>query len=362
VLYSFAGGTDGAMPTAGLTRLDGVLYGTTYGTNGNFDGSGSVFSISKTGVKTTLYSFPGNPNGPTIGSLVKVGDALYGTVYAAGNSGCFNGCGSIFKITPDGALTTVYSFTGGADGGNPISLTKVGKTLYGLTLDGFGTVFKLDATGALSTVYTFQGPNTGDGFDPYGALIYVDGALYGTTNYGGAPKQGYGVVFEVTPQGQETVLHVFEGADGKYPAAGLTDVGGVLYGTTQSGGAYGSGLNGGTVFSIMPDGSAFNTVYNFGGYSTDGNEPDSALLDVNGVLYGTTAFGGSGGLGGIGMVFSVTPDGVENTVYDFGADHDNDGNEPYGSLLKVGGAIYGTTTSGGTDGYGTVYKISGIDE
>ncbi len=163
-------------------------------------------------------------------------------------------------------------------------------------------------------VYSFS--RGSDGANPYAAVIYVGGTLYGTTDAGGS--HSYGTVFSVTPGGTEKVLYSFGGgADGKYPQAGLVDVGGTLYGTTTLGGAYTCTLScgiGGTVFSVTRGGTE-KVLHNFSGYS-DGSTPHAGLINVKGTLYGTTEGGGtpicySGSNPGCGTVFSITTAGTE---------------------------------------------------
>jgi len=257
VLHNFTGGTDGANPFAGVT-LDGKgnLYGTAiYGGDlncGGGSGCGTVFRVDGSGKFSVLYAFTGGNDGgiPYVGSLLldSAGN-LIGTTIGGGTYGQ----GTIFKVHPDGSETTLYSFTGGRDGGEPYSgLIVDGQgNLKGTTLEGgsagIGTVFKLSATGQEKVLYTFSQPADGEG--DYGRLLLdTKGNLYGTTTYGGT--DGVGLVFEISPDGTETVLHNFvESTDGGIPVGGLVmDSQGNLYGTAQVGGAHGVG----TVFKIAP--------------------------------------------------------------------------------------------------------------
>ncbi len=300
VLYSFKGGSrDGENPYAGLLNVNGTLYGTTVSGGANEDGT--VFKIRTSGAKTVLYSFKGgsgdgeNP----YARLLNVNGTLYGTTGLGGA----NDDGTVFKITTSGAETVLYSFKGGSgDGENPdAELINVKGTLYGTTQKGGansdGTVFKITTSGAETVLYSFKG--SGDGENPYAGLLNVNGTLYGTTQKGGASSDG--TVFKITTSGAETVLYSFKGGsgDGEYPAAALLNVKGTLYGTTSEGGA---NLQFGTVFKITTSG-AETLLHSFKG-PPDGGSPYAGLLNVNGTLYGTTE---DGGVSNQGTVFSLSP-------------------------------------------------------
>jgi uncharacterized repeat protein (TIGR03803 family) len=228
-------------------------------------------------------------------------------------------------------------------------------------------------------VYSF-GPAP-DGSDPEASLIDVGGTLYGTTAYGGAggscsgaPSNG-GTVFSITLSGTEKVLHTFVGneTDGCGPRAALIDVGGKLYGTTSGGGMYGCGNYSGsnydpcgTVFSITIGGKE-KVLHYFGSYgSGDGDDPNAALIEVNGTLHGTTSIGGSHYCpvypGLCGTVFTITLAGVEKVLYDFRKG--TDGNFPFAGLINVGQRLYGTAQRGGDyncgnyEGCGTVFSLT----
>jgi len=410
VLYSFAGGNDGANPQAGLISAGNTLYGTTSG--GGTHGQGMVFSVnSATGAETVLYSFTGaisvfnrgnavqNVNGTLflsasvggsanigdiveidpsndaameiyaftnetegaypVAALINAGSTLYGTTESGGNGSCSGGCGTVFSINPaTGAETLLYSFAGGHDGILPAAaLLNVGGTLYGTTSGGGkhsnGTVYTIDpATGAETVVYSFAGGV--DGAGPTAELINVGAMLYGTTDYGGTGKcdhrKGCGTVFSINPAtGAETVLYRFPGHGGKNPAAALTNVGGTLYGTASEGG----GLHRGIVFSINPATGAEKTLHKFGA-GTDGADPQAALINVGGTLYGTTSEGGTSGQG---TVFSINPTtGAEHVVYSFTGG--SDGGAPAAALVSVGSTLYGTTNSGGAARRGTVFSLA----
>jgi uncharacterized repeat protein (TIGR03803 family) len=206
-------------------------------------------------------------------------------------------------------------------------------------------------------LYSFAG--VPDGEYPVAGLLNVNGTLYGTTLYGGAYTNysyysGFGTVFSLTTSATEQVLHTFgEGTDGTYPLAGLIDVRGTLYGTTEIG-----GYNYGTVFSITTRGSE-KVLHNFASSASDGVQPEAGLVDLKGSLYGTTLYGGSYDPGE-GTVFSITRSGVEKVLHSFGRSRSGDGAYPLASLIEVKGTLYGTTKSGGSYAYadGTVFSIT----
>jgi uncharacterized repeat protein (TIGR03803 family) len=227
----------------------------------------------------------------------------------------------------------------------------------------------MTTSGKESVLHSFGG--TGDGAFPEAGLINVNGTLYGTTENGGgkgcADNKGCGTVFAITTSGKETVLHTFGGSgDGNEPIAGLIHVNGTLYGTTMYGGAdcVISGDMCGTVFAITKTGKE-TVLHTFGG-SGDGYEPSAALINVKGTLYGTTLLGGANGCGEIscGTVFAITTSGTESVLHTF-AGYPTDGALPYAGLLNVNGTLYGTTWWGGTvnsnkcgDGCGTIFSLT----
>ncbi|HVR46045.1 MAG TPA: choice-of-anchor tandem repeat GloVer-containing protein [Candidatus Binatia bacterium] len=262
VLHRFNAGKDGAWPAGGLTLLNGTLYGATaYGGRGRcqdiqyYHGCGIVFSVSTSGKERVLYDFKGAASGPDgaypQGNLTTYKGLLYGVTSNGGTC-----CGTVFSITPAGQEKVLYRFKGDkSDGGRPNGgLTVVHGVLYGTTQvngSGFvGTAFSLTTAGKERVLYNFQGGQ--DGASPNGGLIYVNGELYGTTNHGGgsgcrsSSGSGCGIIFKMTLSGDETVLHRF--ARGGLPNAGLADLNGSLYGTTNDGGKHRKG----SVFRIPP--------------------------------------------------------------------------------------------------------------
>jgi uncharacterized repeat protein (TIGR03803 family) len=384
VLHTFAGfPTDGDTPSAGLLRdAAGNLYGTTV--NGGAHGSGVVFKLSPSGNETVLYSFTGGADGgyPSAGLLRDAAGNLYGTTVLGGPGGS----GVVFKLSPTGTETVLYSFTGGnggTDGGFPTAglLRDAAGNLYGTTfyggsgncldpfvlIGGCGVVFKLSAMGTETVLYSFAGPP--DGQYPVAGLIPdAAGNLYGTTEFGGVyngycekpnPHNAYtcGVVFKLSPSGTETVLHTFAGypTDGGNPYAGLLrDAAGNLYGTTLNGGADGSGV----VFKLSPTGTE-TLLHTFTG--PDGARPSAGLIkDTLGNLYGTTIGGGAHGQG---VVFELIRCSSAPSGYEFKVLHSftggDDGAYPWSGLVRDGaGNLYGTTSRGGASGNGVVFRLT----
>lgn len=354
VLYSFTGGNDGAAPGFAGVISDGSgnLYGTA--SEGGAYGEGTVFKLTPSGVETVLYSFKSSGDGTfPVSSLIS--DAA-GNLYGTTNFGGTYGKGTVFKVTPSGVETVLHSFGSGNDGSTTVLglIADASGNLYGVTNDGggigcHGTVFKVTPSGTETVLHSFSGS---DGLYPVGTLISDStGDLYGTTSAGGA--YGGGTVFELTPSGVETVLYSFPnvdyGSDGESPFAGLVaDASGNLYGTTLFGGPYG----GGTVFKLTPSG--VETVLHALGKGDDGILPWSGLiLDAAGNLYGTTSVGGANGYG---TVFEVTPSGVESILHSFSG---SDGFAPEANLLAdTSGNLYSTTRVGGAFGFGEVFALS----
>ena len=250
VLYTFSGGSDGAQPE-GAVILDrkGNLYSTTDG--GGANRVGTVFRLTPDGKEKVLHSFADGSDGasPVAGPTMDKAGNLYGTTNYGGGGNLCEGfgtaCGTIYKIAADGTETILYAFTGGIDGANPVGgllMDKAGN-LYGTTeFGGFGsgcggagcgTVFKLTPGGTFSVLYTFAGGS--DGGQPVASLVGDrEGNLYGTTLFWG---DGYGVVFKLAPDGTQTVLHSFSnGNDGAYPWGALLKVSRNKFASTSSGG------------------------------------------------------------------------------------------------------------------------------
>ncbi len=381
VLWSFGGTGDGAEPAAGLIMDSaGNLYGTA-SVGGVTISGGTVFKITPSGAESVLLAFDGtsaigtNPAlgvHPAGGLIMDSSGNLYGTT----NSGGAHGAGTVFKISPSGTATVLHSFgaLNSGDGQYPMAglIMDSAGNLYGTTngggTTGYGTVFKITPSGTESVLWSFDGTtSSADGYSPMAPLIMDSaGNLYGTT-YSGGTSDG-GTVFKITPSGTESILWSFSfngtGAgtgDGYDPVAGLTmDSAGNLYGTTLQGGAF----NQGTVFKITPSGTE-SVLWSFGGPG-DGSEPSAGLImDSAGNLYGTTKYGGaySNSPNGGGTVFEITPSGTESVLWSFGGTN-TDGGEPLGGLIMdSSGSLYGTTLLGGAYSAngtqsGTVFKLN----
>ena len=353
------GGGGGAPASIQAYSIGGSVSGLRAGTSVTLlDNGGSPLQVSADGSFTL-------PTPLASGSAYVV---TVGTQPTGQNCSVSGGSGSVSS----GNVTTVavtclnqgesvlYSFglPAGSDGQDPYASLVMdasgnlyGTTYYGGTNDT-GTVFKITSSGAESVLYSF-GPNTGsDGQYPAGSLIMdASGNLYGATQDGG--KNGTGTVFKIIPSGAESVLYSFgpsPGADGKTPTAGLVmDASGNLYGTTQ----FGSTSDSGTVFQITPSGTE-SVLHSFG-TGNDGNGPEAGLImDASGNLYGTTY---SGGTNGKGTVFKISPSGTESVLHSFGTG--TDGQNPQARLIMDrSGNLYGTTSGGGANGTGTVFQIS----
>jgi uncharacterized repeat protein (TIGR03803 family) len=377
--------TNGALPYSSLIQAtDGNFYGTTYWGGPNQSTFGTVFKMTPSGTLTTIYNFCSLPN-CTDGfnpydALVQASDGnFYGTTLNGGTN-CNGGCGTVFKITPAGVLTTLHNFAG-PDGSNPYAgLVQANDgNFYGTTLYGGanqeGAVFKITPSGTFTTLYSFCGqPGCPDGSYPVSGLVQAsDGNLYGTTMFGGTnihcgPNSDYGcgTVFKITLAGAPTIIYNFcsqpNCADGYLPTAGLLQgADGNLYGTTYSGGAFCGGNGGcGTVFKTTLAG-ALTSLHSFDG--ADGLNPFAGLVQgTDGNFYGTTVEGGiyehCNGVG-CGTVFRITPAGVLTSLHSFCSQLDcTDGRTPEAGLVQAtDGNFYGTTEGGGGDYLGSVFRL-----
>jgi uncharacterized repeat protein (TIGR03803 family) len=380
-LHSFDN-TDGAFILAGLIQAtDGNFYGTAYegGANCSPDGCGTIFKITPGGALTTLHSFCSQSNCtdgeyPEAGLIQATNGNFYGTTYEGGANCAPDGCGTIFKITSGGTLTTLYNFcsqSGCSDGYYPEAglIQASNGDFYGTTTfggaGGVGTVFKITPSGTLTTLHSFcSQSNCADGEYPEAGLIQAtNGNFYGTT-YAGGGANSRGTVFKITPSGTLTTLYSFcpqSGCpDGSDPQAGLAQAtNGNFYGTTFAGGAHDLG----TVFKITLSGN-LTTVHSFCsvGYPdcADGDLPRFGALvqATNGDLYGTAPSGGAQIY--YGIIFKITPGGSLTTLYSFCPQSGcPDGDDPRGTLVQdTNGNLYGTTFAGGANGFGTVFSLS----
>ena len=404
LLLKFAGYAGGApvSPFNPGVVLDAA--GNIYGDSGGFR-YGALYKITAAGAESILYRFPPAPGGSDLyGGVIR--DArgnLYGTTGSGGpgNLGVLyelsskgetvllsglselgrnvtrdsegnlyitgadsvTGLGRIYKVSPSGSSTLLYSFTGGADGiGTTAVYLDAQGNLYGTASGGGspnGCVYKLTPSGVFSVLFQFNGGT--DGFDPtYELTLDPAGNIYGTTHYGGA---GAGVVYRISPTGVQTVLHTFSGSDGDSPAAGVTlDPEGNLYGTTLGGGSE----NGGVIYMLAKSGT-FAVLYNFLQHEGGLSPLAGVAIDSEGNVYGTASSGGDmtcdpfGPVptpSGCGVVYELSG-GVYTVLHTFQGG--TDGAYPSaGPILDLAGNLYGTTTFGGIAGAGVVFKTAGL--
>jgi uncharacterized repeat protein (TIGR03803 family) len=353
-------GTDGALPGVLVQGFDGNFYGTTQ--NGGANGDGTIFKTTPAGTLTTIYSFCAETNcsdGERPIALLQGRDGnFYGETFNGGLLSCGiygNGCGTVFKVDAAGTLTTLHTFSDGTDGAYPVSLLQgADGNFYGTTgisPNHLGTIFRITAAGTLTTMFAFKGS---EGSQPEGLMQATDGNFYGTTFGGG---EGYGTIFKITPAGSFTPLYSFTDfiGEGAHPMAGLVQASdGNFYGTTTNESA--ANLQG-TVFKVTPAWEV-TLLYQFCVPSSNcpqGYQPQAALIQgTDGDLYGTTL---SGGNHGCGTVFQITTAGTLTTLHSF---DDSDGCSPEAAMLQAtNGTFYGTTAGGGpNNGQGTIFSIN----
>ncbi len=359
-LHSFAASaTDGGSPEGQLIQgADGKFYGTTY--QGGTFGSGTVFMMTAAGAMTVLHSFAGGPADgahPRAGLVQTVDGNFYGTTQRGGDFEL----GTVFRMTPAGAVTIMHAFAGGEDGGVPNTALIQGSdgNLYGTTYVGGGasnggTLFRMTPAGSITVLHAFAG--NPDGAAPFSALVEAsDGNFYGTTFDGGAFNAG--TVFRMTPAGAVTVLHSFArgAADGGRPMGTLIQANdGNFYGTTFNGGT----SERGTVFRMTPAGGVA-VLHSFAGGAGDGAFPWAGVIQgSDGNFYGTTEQGGPFDTGG--TVFRMTPDGHLTVLHAF-ARGTPDGASPITALVQAAdGSFYGTALQGGRSTYGITFRFEAV--
>jgi uncharacterized repeat protein (TIGR03803 family) len=350
-VFSFQG-FNGAAPAGVLLYLKGNLYGTTM--SGGYYSGGTVYSITPSGTEAVLHNFgqSGDGSKPEAGLAVLNG-VLYGTTYSGGA----HGNGTVFSITTGSNEHVLYSFGGTrSDGINPAaSLAPLNGLLYGTTLAGgtynAGTIFAITTAGKESVLFRFPPYSKKDGMSPFAGLIVYNGTLYGTTDLSG--PCGEGTVYSVTPSGKEQTIYGFpcQRYDGSNPEAGLVVLNGVLYGTTTWGGK--AFHNDGTVFRVTTSGKE-RGLFDFYPSTQYGYRPATTLVPLKGAFYGTTPLGAANG---VGALYRVTPSGVATVIHTFGVPPD--GATPLAGLTNVRGTLYGTTSAGGgAANAGTIYRIS----
>ena len=400
---TFPGKPDGALALSRLIQAgDGNFYGVTQ--RGGSADAGTAFRMTPDGAVTTLDSFgrldqSGSgriPGGPLVEGMNADGTpdgVFFGTTLEGGDS--FFGNGSIYMLAPDAgratkyAITYLYAFTGGADGGSPPGGLTIGRKadgtpdgyLYGTTTgggrstdapnkEGSGVVFRMTTNGFVESVlHAFPRVDTANvnqgGSAPRAGLFQVHdasgwGKFFGTTSSGGS--DGQGTVFSVTSAGDLVTLHDFlQTPDGQFPLTGLTQgADGALYGTTLFGGAQGAG----TVYRLVTDAKSSTGFTYLQSVSLDSDNKgplDSLIQASDGKLYGTASAGGGGGLGSVFRVDadSASPTGFSATQIFTFTDQVTQGSDLSAGLTQgTDGDFYGITTQGGSSNVGTIYRLN----
>jgi uncharacterized repeat protein (TIGR03803 family) len=353
-LYSFTANSIGDSPNAGLIQSsNGRFYGTAF--SGGSQGNGTVFQMDSNGLVTLVYAFPNgtagnnppNGQGPYDALIQGTNGFLYGTAIYGGA----NDDGTVFRMTTNGTGVEAWSLNSASSGEWPYAGLVQGQNgdFYGTAnfggANGYGEVFKLTPGGALTGIYSFDNE---DGAYPTPTLMQGgDGNFYGATFGGGANSSG--TIFRMTPAGVFTSLFSFAETNGAMPVWALTeDLAGNFYGATFGGGAYGAG----TVFKLAADG-AFTCLYSFTGGNDGANPNGGLLLASDGNLYGTTQVGGAYRFG---TLFRISLDGTLATLVQFDGDQ---GANPQGTLIQgTDGNLYGTALSGGASDVGTIFRLS----
>jgi uncharacterized repeat protein (TIGR03803 family) len=326
-----------------------------------------------------VHGFATFRDGAESENLIVAGNRFYGTTFAGGFKGktdCKQGCGVVFSMVLDGSSYRVlHRFQGGTDGAGATSITLVDNVIFGVTYQGgggpcpdygfgfvgCGTVFRISPDGSrYAVLHIFAHHDArGDGAAPADVIFY-NGDLYGST-YGGGGKchpNGCGTIFRLSLQGTKfTIIHAFSGGrDGASPGDGLVVMSNALFGTTQHGGTDPKGIGNGTLFRVS-GGSQYRQIY-----SLHYGMPEAGLLAYDGRLFGTTATGGKPDCpAGCGSVYSIRPNGTGfSMLYAF--DSLTSADAPEANLVTLGGMLYGTSTAGGTHcqpgGCGTIFRIS----
>ena len=358
-LANFNGTTDGSGPNRLTPGTDGNFYGTT--SQASFDNGeslGTIFRLTPEGVLTTLVTFDGDNGALPYANLTLGSDGnFYG---CTSDKGPGYGYGTVFKMTHAGVLTTLYIFKGGSNGTHPSTALVEGRdgNFYGTTTGEYAytstTIFRISPTGSLVTLYR-KTSEQGSHAPPLSPLIQgSDGNFYFTSSVGGVNESG--AVLKMTPGGRVTTLTSFredDFYDNVSPSGGLIEgKDGNFYGTTEL-------FNGnGSVFRVTPGGTLTEFPLPRG---TGASGPLSGVLQDNmGNFYGTTQWGGASSVSfpdnGVGAIFKMSPEGLFETIYSFQI---SQGSAPHAGLVEgTDGTFYGTTSEGGKGNGGTVFKVS----
>jgi uncharacterized repeat protein (TIGR03803 family) len=311
---------------------------------------GTVYKISVNGALTVIYRFPSDLSGPRtpVGGLVLGTDQQFHGTTKFGGINNFHG--GIFRVTPGGKFTTMHEFNGDVNGGAPVNapIQSVSGNYYGTTPGEYGlnwgSIYKITENGNFTLLHAFNGA---DGAYAQGPLIQgTDYNFYGNTGAGGPLYDG--VIFRVTAGGDYKVLHTFDGTDGEFPAGPLIQTkDGTFYGTAYASGSGGAGV----IFQMTPD-FQFSVLYSFSA-GADGGNPAGGLVEASdGNLYGTNT---TGGANGHGVIFRITPAGAFTVLHDF---RKSTGILSQGTLIQhTNGKLYGQTTVGGSAGHGVFFRL-----
>ena len=350
ILHSFTGAPDDATePNGDLVQdASGNLYGTSW--RGGTNDLGAVFKLDTGGTVTILHNFTGAADGshPEGGLFQDPTGNLYGTTTAGGS----NGLGTVFELDTNNVVTSLHSFKGGADGAQPFSrLVSISGELYGVTQSGgitgsscnCGTIFKVSKGGKETVLHRFAIGT--DGESPQGVIRDAAGNLYGVARY---TSEAYGTVFKLDAAGVFTVLFAFnDPGEGMYPVGRLIrDTNGNIHGVTQAGGTANCT---GVVYRL--DTSGQEEMEHCFSRGVNGDLPLAGLLDVGGALYGTTYSGGYSTCGyDCGVFFQLSKTGQYAVIHRFAGAAAGDGEDSESGGLTLGsdGSIYGTTRHGGT--------------
>jgi uncharacterized repeat protein (TIGR03803 family) len=348
-LFNFPGDPGAAHPSGTLAQgRDGNLYGVSYegGVNGSGQADGTIFKMTPAGVNTVIYSLTSTDDYCYIGLTLGSDGNFYGVCQGLGSND-----GLVYKITPAGTFTLLHNFSG-ADGSDPsgVPIQFTDGNFYGTAhsggAHGYGTVFKMTPTGTLTTLYSFDDSNDEGVASPCAALIVgKDGNFYGTF------CRSPGGVFKMTPAGKLTVLYAFAGApDGDTPAGVTQGTDGNFYGITVNGGANSTG----TVYKLTPSGKE-TVLYSFSTASGT-NYPGSPLVQGgDGNFYGGTTGCDYFGCLGNGTIFKITPSGTFTLVHTLDG---TDGAVPENMIVDTNGIIYGWDFNGGLSGDGVFYSLN----
>lgn len=351
--------SDATQPYAGLIQAqDNLLYGV--GLSGGTNGDGAIYRLDTNGGSYAIVFSLGDASDGMFQCYGNLMQGRDGVLYAVARGGGTNGYGGAFRVGTNGSgFQILHEFSSPSDGGYPMGglLQAQDGALYGTTSDGgtngYGTIYRMKTNGANFGIL-HACSYTPDAFNILGALIQgTNGMLYGTSEYGGGGN--YGALYEVSTDGVTyAVIHDIGGYQfyGQHPQAALFQSGdGLLYGTTRDGGTNGNG----TVFSLTSDGNNYTEFFNFNGNGSDANNAAASLLvGKDGALYGTSYYGGTNG---VGTIFKLNRDGTGYQIlHHFGAG--NDGSYPYAGLVQTAnGTLFGSTSTGGTNGNGTIFSI-----